>query len=114
MNSIVFGEINKSILVNFSDSIFNYFHAMIDNEEVADLFLTSCIPKQVDAGSKYALTPLGALFNLSMLPKVPMGKHEYFLKPMDQVSTSYFYTQTKEQWKDGIYKLPESWEAYSE
>lgn len=86
MNVIVFNEISKSSLVGFNQSMFNYLYALINKEEVAELFLQSCFPKPINAGSKYALMPLGALFNLSMLPKVPMGKHEYFSNPMDQVS----------------------------
>lgn len=85
MNVIVFSSINKSSLVDLNHSIFNYFHAMASSEELAEFFLNNCFPNPISAGSKYALTPLGALFNLSVLPKVPMGKYDYFLNPMDQV-----------------------------
>lgn len=85
MNANVFNEINKSSLVNFNHSVFNYFYGMMSVEEVAELFLDSCSLKAVNAGSKYASTPLGALFNLSILPKLPMGTYEYFSNPMDQV-----------------------------
>lgn len=86
MNRIVMNGINQSSLIEFNQSTFNYFYAMLNTEEVAEMFIGSCFPKPLQAGSKYALTPLGALFNLSILPKVPMGKYEYFSNPMDQVS----------------------------
>lgn len=91
MNVNILNEMNKSSLTNFDHSILNYFYAMINKEEVAELFLESCFPKPVVVGSNYALTPLGALFNFSILPKVPMGKYEYFSNPMDQVSI-FIYT----------------------
>lgn len=86
MNVNLLNEINKSSLVAFNYSVFNYFYAMINNEQLAELFLESSFPQPINVGSKYSLTVLGSLFNLSVLPKAPMGKYEYFLNPMDQVS----------------------------
>lgn len=85
MNCDIANEINSSSLVGFNNSLLNYFYAMTNNEEVAEVFIQGCFPKPIDAGSKYATLPLGALFNLSMLPKTPLGKYEYFSNPMDQV-----------------------------
>lgn len=86
MNTTLLNEINKSSLVNCNQSLFNYFYVLINKEDVAELFLDSCFPKPLNVGSKYAMTPLGALFNLSILPKIPMGEYEFFSNPMDQVS----------------------------
>lgn len=89
MNTTLLNEINKSSLVNFNQSLLNYFYALINKEQVAELFLESCFPKPLNVGSKYALSPLGALFNLSVLPKIPMGEYDFFSNPMDQVSLIY-------------------------
>lgn len=94
MNTSLLNEINKSSLVDLNYSVFNYFYVMLKNEELTDMLLESCLPQPSNVGSKYALTLLGSLFNLSILPKVPMGKCEYFQSPMDQVSIFYTIIST--------------------
>lgn len=85
MNKIIINELVKSTLISIDHSVFNYLNVMTLNEILAELFIDCCFPSRTNVGADYALTPIGALLNLSILPKVPGGKHEHFNDPIDQV-----------------------------
>nr|CAI5817131.1 unnamed protein product [Callosobruchus analis] len=86
MNKIVVDELVKSFITGFPISVFNYLNVIASNAILGEIFMDSCNPKKRDIGSEYALTPIGALLNLSALPKSPIGKYEHFTNPMDPVS----------------------------
>nr|CAH7712924.1 unnamed protein product [Callosobruchus chinensis] len=88
MNKIVVDELIKSFITGFPISVFNYLNVIASNAVLGEIFMDSCIPKKRDVGSEYALTPIGALLNLSALPKSPIGKYEHFTNPMDPVGNS--------------------------
>lgn len=88
MNKIITDELNKSSITSFDLSIFNYLQAMVTDEVVGNLFITSCTPK-TSIGSHFVYNPIGALLNLSILPKTPTGPYEHFLEPMDPVSICF-------------------------
>ncbi|VEN40294.1 unnamed protein product [Callosobruchus maculatus] len=88
MNKIVVDELIKSFITGFPISVFNYLNVIASNAILGEIFMDSCIPKKRDVGSEYALTPIGALLNLSALPKSPIGKYEHFTNPMDPVGNS--------------------------
>lgn len=85
MNKIVTDALVKSTLISIDRSIFNYLNIMTNNEILAELFIDCCFPSRTNVGADYALTPIGALLNLSIMPKVPGGKYEHFNDPVDQV-----------------------------
>ncbi|KAJ8954087.1 hypothetical protein NQ318_004392 [Aromia moschata] len=88
MNRLVTNELIKMSLINMDNSIFNYFNSMVSNDFLAELFIDCCSPNRASVGSDYAVTPIGALFNISALPKAPSGKYEHFTSPMDQTGNS--------------------------
>ncbi|KAJ8971505.1 hypothetical protein NQ314_000667 [Rhamnusium bicolor] len=88
MNKIITKELVDTTLISIDYSVFNYLDVLVSNELLADLFIKSCTPGRTHAGSEYAATPIGALFNLSVLPKVPGGKYVHYTDPMDQTGNS--------------------------
>ncbi|XP_018564098.1 ubiquitin conjugation factor E4 A [Anoplophora glabripennis] len=88
MNKILTNELIKSSLISLDYSLFNYLNVMTPNETLAELFIECCFPSRINVGADYAITPIGALLNLSILPKVPGGKFDHFTDPMDQASNS--------------------------
>lgn len=96
MNKIVTNELVKSSLISMDYSVFNYLNVITFDETLAELFMDSCFPSRVNVGADYAITPIGALLNLSILPKVPGGKFDHFTDPMDQVGIElYLYLLIK-------------------
>ncbi|CAH1989596.1 unnamed protein product [Acanthoscelides obtectus] len=89
MNTKVVAELRSSFLTGFPISVFNYLNVIASNAILAEIFLDCCIPKNKETGSEYAATVIGALLNLSALPKSPRGKYEHFTNPMDPVSIYY-------------------------
>lgn len=85
MNRKITAEVRKSSLVNLDYSIFNYFNVFNSNDYLAEIFMDCCVPFKLHKGSEYANTPIGALFDLSVLPKDPKQPYEHFTSPMDQV-----------------------------
>ncbi|XP_050300790.1 ubiquitin conjugation factor E4 A [Anthonomus grandis grandis] len=85
MNRKVTAELRKSSLVNIDYSLFNYFNVFTANDYLAEIFMDCCVPFELHKGSEYANTPIGALFDLSVLPKdVKTQPYEHFTSPMDQ------------------------------
>lgn len=89
MNRKVTAELHKSSLVNLDYNIFNYFNVFTSNDYLAEIFMDCCVPFELHKGSEYANTPIGALFNLSILPKNSGQPYEHFTSPLDHVS-DYF------------------------
>ncbi|KAJ8924936.1 hypothetical protein NQ315_001099 [Exocentrus adspersus] len=87
MNKIVTDELLKSSLVNVDYSMFNYLNVMASTEILGELFIDCCYPSRRNVGSDYAATPIGALLNLSVLPKTPGGVFEHFTEPMDAANS---------------------------
>ncbi|KAF7283738.1 hypothetical protein GWI33_022990 [Rhynchophorus ferrugineus] len=88
MNRKITIELQKCSLVNLDYNIFNYFNVFTSNDYLAEIFMDCCVPNKLHVGSEYANTAIGALFNLSVLPKAPNGTYEYFTTPMDQPGNS--------------------------
>lgn len=86
MNRKVTAELHKSSLVNLDYNIFNYFNVFTSNDYLAEIFMDCCVPFELHKGSEYANTPIGALFNLSILPKNGGQPYEHFTSPLDHVS----------------------------
>jgi ubiquitin conjugation factor E4 A len=78
-------EIRKANIINFDYKIFTVLNVLISEEYLASIFLDVKPPK-FTVGSDYARTPLGALLDVSILPKVPNGIYEHFQDPTDQAS----------------------------
>lgn len=53
--------------------------------------MDSIQPKRINVGSDYANTVLGALFNISVLPKTPSGTYDHFSDPTNPVSLLQTY-----------------------
>ncbi|CAG9770952.1 unnamed protein product [Ceutorhynchus assimilis] len=88
MNRKVTAELMKSSLVNLDYSIFNYFNVFTSNDYLAEIFMDCCVPYELHKGSEYANTPIGALFNLSVLPKDSRQAYEHFSSPTDQTGNA--------------------------
>lgn len=88
MNRKITIELHKTSLVNLDYNVFNYFNVFTANDYLAEIFMDCCVPNKLHIGSEYANTAIGALFNLSVLPKAPNGAYEHFTSPMDQVGNS--------------------------
>ncbi|EEZ99810.1 Ubiquitin conjugation factor E4 A-like Protein [Tribolium castaneum] len=78
-------DIIKSNIVTFDYGIFNVLNVFTTEEYLASIFL-DVKPVKFSAGSDYANTPLGAIFNVSILPKTPNAIYEHFQDPTDQAS----------------------------
>ncbi|XP_030751488.1 ubiquitin conjugation factor E4 A isoform X2 [Sitophilus oryzae] len=88
MNRKMTEELNKCSLVNLDYNVFNYFNVFTSNDYLAEIFMDCCVPNKLHVGSEYANTAIGALFNLSVLPKSPNGSYDFFTNPMDQPGNS--------------------------
>ncbi|XP_066250043.1 ubiquitin conjugation factor E4 A [Euwallacea similis] len=88
MNRKITAELHKSSLVNLDYSIFNYFNVFTSNDYLAEIFMDCCVPFELHKGSEYANTPIGALFDLSVLPKKPGQDYEHFTSPLDQTGNA--------------------------
>ncbi|KAG5887926.1 hypothetical protein JTB14_003022 [Gonioctena quinquepunctata] len=88
MNRKIVDDLVKSDLVTFDQSVFHYLEVMSTNEILGELLIESCQPKNCIVGSVYATTVIGALLNLSVLPKTPDGKFEHFTNILDQSSNA--------------------------
>lgn len=84
---VVHVEIAKSSITAISPKIWTFLQYFASREAMAELFLEYCAPKEpVTAGIRYSDTLLGALFSISILPKVPNASYEFFTNPLDHVS----------------------------
>lgn len=86
-------EIIKSNIVTFDYHTFNVLSVFTTEEYLASIFL-DVKPAKFTAGSDYANTPLGAIFNIAILPKTPNAIYEHFQDPTDQViihSIKFFF-----------------------
>ncbi|CAG9818490.1 unnamed protein product [Phaedon cochleariae] len=88
MNSKLVKILVKCSLSNLTPSTYKYLEVMSSNELLAELFIDSCAPKNGNVGVDYAVTPIGAFLNMSVLPKSPGGKFEYFTDSLDQMGQS--------------------------
>lgn len=88
----------KSSLVNLDFSVFNVLKTFSSNELLGNLLIDFIQPQREHIGSDYANTALGALFNISILPKVPSGTYEHFLEPMDHVKLYKFQLSTAKKY----------------
>lgn len=76
-------EIEKMTLINFDCSVFNVL-GVFTTEEYLSSILLDVKPQKFVTGADYAHTPLGALFNIAILPKTPNGPYDHF-QPTDSV-----------------------------
>lgn len=84
---LVHVDIAKSSITAISPKIWPFLQYFASKEKSAELFLEYCAPKEpVTAGIRYSDTLLGALFSISILPKVPNASYEFFTNPLDHVS----------------------------
>ncbi|KAL1516645.1 hypothetical protein ABEB36_000530 [Hypothenemus hampei] len=88
MNRNVTAELLKNSLITLDYNIFNYFNVFTSNDYLAEIFMDCCVPYKLHKGSEYANTPIGALFNLTILPKDPKTACEHFTNPLDQAGNS--------------------------
>ncbi|RZC37889.1 ubiquitin conjugation factor E4 A [Asbolus verrucosus] len=82
---LVTSEIEKSNIITIDYRIFNILNIFTTEEYLGCIFL-DVKPKKFAVGSDYAKTPLGAVLNISILPKVPNAIYEHFQDPTDQAS----------------------------
>lgn len=80
---ILTAEIEKMTLINFDCSVFNVLGVFATEEYLASILLDAK-PQKFITGADYAKTPLGALFNIAILPKSPNGPYDHF-QPTDSV-----------------------------
>lgn len=76
-------EIEKMTLISFDYSVFNVL-GVFTTEEYLSSILLDVRPQKFVTGADYAQTPLGALFNIAILPKTPNGPYDHF-QPTDSV-----------------------------
>lgn len=78
-------DVAKATSSAFPPYVFEILDIYASNEALALVLLDYCQPKDSNNGIEYANTLLGAIFSVSVLPKVPNGSFEYFQDPLDQV-----------------------------
>ena len=88
----------KSNRLIFQPHWFDILQSFATSEPLAQLIVIHSTPKD-DSGRSYADTLLGALFNLSCLPKTYDAPYEFFDKPLQQVilyfTCIYFFSLSK-------------------
>ncbi|KAK5639980.1 hypothetical protein RI129_010791 [Pyrocoelia pectoralis] len=77
----------KATPVTFPVYIFEILNSYVSDEILASVLLDYCQPSG-NLGIEYANTLLGALFSVSVLPKVTNGDYEFFQDPLDQASNT--------------------------
>lgn len=81
---IVHKEVAQSNLFTFHQQWFVLLHIFSTIEPLAKLIICHSKPK-TNQGCAYSDTLLGALFNISCLPKTPKDPYDLFDKPLQQV-----------------------------
>jgi len=81
---IIHKEAAQSNLFTFRQQWFTLLHTFSTIEPLAKLLIHHSTPKN-DQGCAYAGTLLGALFNISCLPKTAKDPYDLFDKPLQQV-----------------------------
>lgn len=83
---IIHIDVAQSDISTVNPNIWNVLDLFCNREELADILLHYCTPKENIAGLLYANTLLGALLSISALPKVANGSYEFFTNPLDKVN----------------------------
>uniref|UniRef100_A0A146L1T6 Ubiquitin conjugation factor E4 A n=1 Tax=Lygus hesperus TaxID=30085 RepID=A0A146L1T6_LYGHE len=73
----------NTTVMTFPRSRFTLLNSFVSIPTLAELVIDYCKPAQANLGVGYADTLLGAMMNLSCLPKSIEGAVEYFEKPLD-------------------------------
>lgn len=81
---IIHKEAAQSNLFTFRQQWFTLLHTFSTIEPLAKLLIHHSTPKS-DQGCAYADTLIGALFNISCLPKTAKDPYDLFDKPLQQV-----------------------------
>lgn len=84
---ILYKEISDSTFLVFRDYWFYVLQAFAAKEPLAKLILAHNLPRS--QGKAFANTIIGALLNLSCLPKTIEAPYEFFEKPLQQVTFHY-------------------------
>lgn len=83
---IIHKDAAESNLFTFRHQWFGLLHTFSTIESLAKLIIYYSTPKN-NQGRAYSDTLLGALFNISCLPKTTQAPYDLFDKPLEQVST---------------------------
>uniref|UniRef100_A0A1Y1K3I1 Ubiquitin conjugation factor E4 A n=1 Tax=Photinus pyralis TaxID=7054 RepID=A0A1Y1K3I1_PHOPY len=80
-------DIARATPVSFPVFVFEILNSYVSDEFLAGILLDYCQPPS-EVGIEYANTLLGAVFSVSVLPKVISGSYEFFQDPLDQASNA--------------------------
>lgn len=81
-------DLQQATLVMYRSDSFYLLEMLTSTEHLASLVIDFSQPATPVTGLKYTQTLLGALFNISILPKTSHGACEYFTNPLDQSSNT--------------------------
>ncbi|XP_050350445.1 ubiquitin conjugation factor E4 A [Nymphalis io] len=84
----IYADINKSNIINLPIYILPSIQLFASNSNLAQILIEACEPKIENNGRLYQDSVIGALLNLSVLPRTATGMYEFFDNPMDQSATS--------------------------
>lgn len=81
-------DLQQATLIMYRSDSFYLLQMFTSTEHLAPLVIDFSKPGAPETGLKYTKTLLGALFNISILPKTTHGAFEYFTNPLDQSSNT--------------------------
>ncbi|KAF5278068.1 hypothetical protein FQA39_LY18394 [Lamprigera yunnana] len=81
-------EVKNATIITLPNYVFEILSVYTSHEQLAMILLDYWEPKDPNVGSEYALTLLGSLLCISVLPKFPNDENIYFDDPLKQVNSS--------------------------